>query len=166
MPGMQVNQQINSLEGGRVENIIGGSVVIERLQNRIRTLTDAVEALSINSAEKEPLLKQIQEYEKLAKDVAEGALKRQEAEFLAKLQEQKIETQTQRIIRLLDKDLVSVLIGGTLLLIITISLIVMMSRGLVESRLLENAFLILLGYFFGQGVGARTNNAPPKDKTE
>lgn len=153
------------------------------LTSKIRTLTDAIDQLP-DLDTKEILRKQLGEYEKLAKEASEGELERQREEFILKLAQQKAvfeqdqavkqselrlresETKTRRIIRLLDKDLVSVLIGGVLLIILTVSLIVLMSRGIVEPRLLENAFLILLGYFFGQGVGARistTASADPKE---
>jgi hypothetical protein len=177
-------------EGGQLEAPVQlsdqGGIISQALTSKIRNLNDAIDQLPDNDT-KEMLRNQLQEYEKLAKDVAAGELERQRMEFDQKLAQQKVafeqdqagkqvelrlreaETKTQRIVRLLDKDLVSVLIGGALLIIITVSLIVMMGRGVVESRLLENAFLILLGYFFGQGAGVRTSTTvatPQKEKQE
>jgi len=53
----------------------------------------------------------------------------------------------------LEKESVSTIVGGLLLIIITITLIIAGFVHVTPSDILTNSFLVILGYFFGQSVG-------------
>jgi len=75
------------------------------------------------------------------------------------MEREKSQFTTQRLLRLLDKDLVSVVIGGILLIFMSIAMLLLIRYGQVEARLFESAFLILLGFFFGQGASSRVQKS-------
>ena len=61
---------------------------------------------------------------------------------------------------LLARESVATVIGSILLLIIAVALILAMFFGIETTEIIDNAFLVLLGYFFGQTVSRKqtTNN--------
>ena len=148
------------------------SNVAARAAPAIHDLREMIEAAIVDNETKERFRKQLNEYEKISEEAAKGALEQQKQAFELKLLQQKVsfeqdietrrkelalkeaETKTQRIVRLLDRDLVSVIIGGILLIILGVAMVVLIARGTVSSDLLETAFLILLGFFFGSAVPA------------
>ena len=132
--------------------IAGRDIYIEQVAPSIRDLRELIDSSNADEETKERFRNQLDEYEKVAEEAATGALQRQQQEFELALEQQRVNFQTARIERLFDRDLVSVIIGGVLLIIITIALIIMMAYGKIEVRLIESAFLILLGFFFGQGI--------------
>lgn len=87
---------------------------------------------------------------------------RQQQEFAVKLHEQediaaqelrRIELQERRWRMrksLLDREPAAVLIGGLLLLLITVTLIIGMFAHTQTPDILANGFLLILGFFFGQ----------------
>jgi hypothetical protein len=56
--------------------------------------------------------------------------------------------------RLLVKDLMASAVGGVLVIALAIALIVGMFLSIEPSSIIANAFLLVLGYFFGQTVSA------------
>lgn len=50
------------------------------------------------------------------------------------------------------------IIGSVLLLLIAIALLIGMFIGRVDNKIIENCFLVLLGYFFGQSVQSKSVN--------
>ncbi|WP_291728326.1 hypothetical protein [Bernardetia sp.] len=55
-------------------------------------------------------------------------------------------------LRIFGKESIASILGGFLLLIMSISFIVAMFTGTEISNIVESAFLLILGYFFGQSV--------------
>ena len=73
-------------------------------------------------------------------------------------EERRAETKLKFIKRFLAKESVATITGSFLLIIITLVLLFGMFQGVIESKIIENGFLVLLGYFFGQTV-TRTDKA-------
>jgi len=160
---------------------ISGDTITGGTSLKPSTLLDMIESSeNIDGATREKFVKELDNYESLAKESAEEALSRQRQELDLWVQGEKnrldqdmdthqrelalkeAEQKTKRMLRFFDRDLVAVIIGGVLLLIISIALIFMIASEKVEPSLLENAFLILLGFFFGQGA-ARTGATTKKE---
>lgn len=57
---------------------------------------------------------------------------------------------------LLARESVATVVGSILLLIITIALLIAMFTGVEPTEIISNAFLVILGYFFGQTVSRKT----------
>lgn len=63
-----------------------------------------------------------------------------------------------RIVRsFLEKESVASVVGSILLFLITLTLVVAMFLNIQTTDVISNAFLIILGYFFGQTVSKATN---------
>ncbi|MFI0895221.1 hypothetical protein [Streptomyces sp. NPDC020983] len=62
---------------------------------------------------------------------------------------------------LLEKEPVAVLVGGLLISVLTIAMVVGMFLHTPAPEILTNAFLLILGFFFGQTTSGGTVNAAP-----
>ena len=135
---------------------LGGERRIETLKDLVATVADAdlrtkiegeVSALAEQSrrlAEQESTLSQAQ---------AEQIAKRDEA--LAKLRAEIFERRLKAWTNFFAKESVATYIGAFLLIVVMLVQIIAMFTGdKYKSEIINNAFLLLLGYFFGQG-GAR-----------
>jgi DNA-binding transcriptional MerR regulator len=183
--GRPVGPSVGEEEGDAKHTVVdGGDEYSDTVGQSIRDIRDLIETSSVDEQTKASLRTQLDEYEKTAEEAATGLLEEQlreceqrreqqrlrfeqEQEVLrTELASKKAERWTQTIVRLLDRDLVSVLIGGILLIVICIALIWMIAHGMVEARLLESAFLILLGFFFGQGIARPGRTASPNAESD
>jgi len=63
---------------------------------------------------------------------------------------------------LLARESVATVVGSILLLTITISLLIAMFTGTTPTDIVSNAYLVLLGYFFGQTVGKKQSGEDGK----
>src|SRR5216683_4458714 len=66
----------------------------------------------------------------------------------------------------LERESVSTIIGAFLLIILTLSLIVASFTHITTSQILDNGFLVLLGYFFGQTVAKAASRKNYEDHYE
>jgi hypothetical protein len=100
----------------------------------------------------EDLVKTSLETEKARKE-AEAASERV-SEEIARRREEREAFKEKWAIRqsLLARESVSTIIGGLLLILITLAQIVAAFLHVTTSQILDNAFLVLLGYFFGQTI--------------
>ena len=173
MPESPIETHTYAVGGVSQQIIFGTQVIAVETQREIHSIAEGIDSLPVDEKTKSNFHRQLQEYERVFKEAAEGVLARQEIEFQLKIDRQtndfqqqlkekelelrlrEQETKTQRIIRLMDKDIVAVVIGGILLIIFGIALLAMMLYGKVDTQLVESVFFILLGYFFGQGVAGR-----------
>jgi membrane-bound ClpP family serine protease len=62
---------------------------------------------------------------------------------------------------LLARELVASVVGSILLLVLTLALIVAMFMGIPTTEIIGNAFLVLLGYFFGHRVSRKSGGPRP-----
>lgn len=184
MPSEDSDEIFARLSGDMNTVVVGRNIIQTIVQPSIRNLQDMIDVSSVDDETKKQFRAELDEYEKIADEAAKGVLEEQHKVFELELEQQKerfdheldikrrelnireAETKTQRIVRLLDRDLVSVIIGGVLLIIICIALIWLIARGTVEARLIESAFLILLGFFFGQGVSRSSGTTALKVESE
>ncbi|TDW49877.1 hypothetical protein EV144_102305 [Flavobacterium sp. 270] len=60
-------------------------------------------------------------------------------------------------LKILAKESIASILGGVILFIMTVSLLVSMFIGIKTTSIIENAFLLILGYFFGQAVSKNKN---------
>lgn len=156
---------------------IGGNDVIRVALERKRMILDRIQEISTN--------KKIDTLQVIATDISDGEVKRKITEELDALQEEvskykqdiqeitaheteaKIKLEQQRIdglerkskiwLLFLQRESASSIIGGIILLMLTLSLIGGMIFG-KESQILSNGFLVILGYFFGQS-SSKNNQA-------
>jgi septal ring factor EnvC (AmiA/AmiB activator) len=59
----------------------------------------------------------------------------------------------------LQRESVATIVGSLLLFVIAVSLLIAMFRGVATSEIINNSFLVILGYFFGQTVSRNSNKA-------
>lgn len=59
----------------------------------------------------------------------------------------------------LQRESVATIVGSLLLFVIAVSLLIAMFKGVATSEIINNSFLVILGYFFGQTV-SRSSNKP------
>ncbi|MGH3973097.1 MAG: hypothetical protein ACRDS9_07205 [Pseudonocardiaceae bacterium] len=63
------------------------------------------------------------------------------------------------------RESVASLVGGILLLALATTMIVAMFSGTTVSEIISNAFLVILGYFFGQAVRERAGKGEPANES-
>lgn len=62
------------------------------------------------------------------------------------------------------RESVASLVGGILLLALATTMIIAMFSGTTVSEIVSNAFLVILGYFFGQAVRERVEKSEPANE--
>lgn len=135
----------------RIENL----KTSEASQN-ISDIRQAVNNIE-DSDEKKEILKRLEKLEKIGLEKADASSQTADVELERKkmlIQTEADERRTQTRLRVYEKFLakesVASIIGSILLVILAITLIVAMFVRQPESEIIKNAFLVLLGYFFGQ----------------
>ena len=105
------------------------------------------------------LLARIEELEKIAaetKTVSRQAITVQEERQHMLIQEEAFERRTQTRLKVyeqfLARESIASIVGGVLLVVIVVALLVAMFAGKTDAKIIENGFLVILGYFFGQTV--------------
>ncbi len=140
-------------------------LILERIKlikenQGIQSLRDMIGSISENDV-KEKLEKKINEISSFASKQAEETKKieneriKAEIESQERLQKLEIEMMEKRAnIRrsYFEKDSVAPFIGGALLLVLGGCLIVAMFTDIESTEIIDNTFLLILGYFFGQSV--------------
>ena len=132
----------------------------KKVEQSYQDLEQLINEVDADEATKEKIKQEFKEIREAYDAKIEGELQRQQDQFDFEWELRKAQEKTDRIIRLLDRDLVAVIIGGILLLILGIALIVLIYNDKVEPTLLESAFFVILGFFFGQGVSRVRRTVP------
>lgn len=108
---------------------------------------------------KSALLERVSEFENFAKDrsivreaIIDVALERQRSKIKLDAEERRTKTRARFWGQFLARESVATLAGSILLVIITIALLVAMFIRTIEPKIIENGFLVLLPYFFGQTI--------------
>lgn len=91
-----------------------------------------------------------------AKETVAVEQQRQRMQIQLEAEERRAKTRLRYLERLLERESVATMLGSILLSIITLTLIIGMFAGKIETKIIENGFLVLLGYFFGQTTGRST----------
>ncbi|EWM18028.1 hypothetical protein [Kutzneria sp. 744] len=149
------------------------SVLLERrslINERIRALELGDEVAGIREklaevgsdadvrAELERQLEEKRAAEQAAASAAQAATEAQlraEAELKLEMQAKK----AQIYLSWLQREPVAVLVGGVLLVVLAGVLIVAMFTGVPVAEIVSSAFLLILGYFFGQASSRSTNSS-------
>jgi hypothetical protein len=116
---------------------VSDETVREKLESELTSLE--TESRKLHEQSKEVEQSQVQEQIKT------------EAE-LAKLQQELFEKRSKVWRSFLERESVATVIGSLLLVIITIALVVAMFTQVPSTDIVNNGFLLILGYFFGQTV--------------
>jgi hypothetical protein len=106
-------------------------------------------------SELEELQNQAQKFEAEEQKLDEDTLKIKSIQRELELSKSKIDLfdkKSQIWLRILGKESIASILGGVILLIMSISLLVAMFVDIETSNIIESAFLLILGYFFGQAV--------------
>jgi hypothetical protein len=139
---------------------IKGERKIESIQDLIKTVSD--EELRVKLEREVDVLKtESQQLQQEAKEV-EQARQQQSAktkEELDRIAVEVLERRSKVWRSFLERESVATIIGSLLLVIITIAMLVAMFAQLPTSDIVNNAFLLILGYFFGQTINKATSTA-------
>jgi uncharacterized membrane protein len=105
----------------------------------------------------EELKRQSEDFIKEAQEVEQARQKeeRLSQEQLARLEMEMKERRARIWQTFLEKESVATMIGSLLLIILTVCLVIAMFTKIQSTDILNNAFLLILGYFFGQTVSRR-----------
>ena len=136
----------------------------------INDIRQEVDGLS-DEVLREKLLARIQNLETIIKEkghISELSLdveqERQKMQIQLEAEERRAKTRITYFEKFLARESIATLVGSILLIIITVTLIIAMLNGIVEAKILENGFLVLLGYFFGQTVSKATNKTEKQEE--
>ena len=131
---------------------------------KINSLVDLVENVTDKEL-KDKLTTELEEFQNQANqfDKQDIELSNEEKEIEATKQELEIsrskleifEKKSQIWLTILAKESIASILGGMLLLILSICLVVAMFLDIDTTNIIESAFLLILGYFFGQAVSKK-----------
>lgn len=157
---IEINKIIKEGNNKIIEHILleRKRLILDRIQeissfNKIKNLQDMVDQLSDGEAKKN-LTKELnalregaEKYQQEVQDITAS-----ETEVKIKLEQHRIdglERKSKIWLSFLQRESAASIIGGMVLLMVTVALIGGMIFG-AESQILSNGFLVILGYFFGQ----------------
>lgn len=109
-----------------------------KLENEVKELNEISDIqVQLDEVEQAQKKEELKTFEDIAR-------RRQEAEIF--------EQRSKVFLKFLEKESATTIIGAVLLLMITLTLIIAMFLSKETTDILNNAFLLILGYFFGQTV--------------
>lgn len=131
---------------------LGATENIENLRDLVEQITDEDIRAKLRR-EIEDLENQSREFDRQKQDVEQAALQQQK-ETEEKLDKLRIfEGKVKMWRSLLERESAATIIGGLLLVVIVFAqIIAMFSTRVSSSDIIDNGFLLILGYFFGQTV--------------
>ncbi|MGV9678534.1 hypothetical protein ACWDSJ_24910 [Nocardia sp. NPDC003482] len=144
------------------ENIrrsIAERVVQVPAQQQMTQIRDAVETQVKDPTERENLLSKIAELESKYAQVVDQFHSYTDAHEAKIFDIQVAERRFKLRTSLLEREPAAVIIGGILLTLMTLALIGGMYSHTSTPDVLSNAYLLILGFFFGQTVGVRKKDA-------
>lgn len=143
--------------------ILKGEEKIEGLQELVQRIPDDDIRDQLQSEIKElketsdQLRRQISEVERAQKEQSEEEL--DELEALARKTEI-FERRSKVWLTFLERESVATIVGSILLVVIVISLLLAMFLNIETTDIVNNGFLVLLGYFFGQTISRAKADEP------
>jgi len=139
--------------------IIRGYETIEHLQNLALNEADPAGQEKLKR-QREELEAEIQMLQKQAQSQSQEELKARKE--WATLSVELFERRSKVWQSFLARESVATTVGGLLLILITIALLIAMFLNVQIPALVNNAFLVILGYFFGQATGKVLSKAEDK----
>ncbi|PTA42830.1 hypothetical protein [Micromonospora sp. RP3T] len=133
----------------------------EQLDN-LRTAVESVDQQPVRERI-EALLDDIQEQARnLAHQARETEASSREAAASEAIKLEQFERRAKVWQSFLERESVATIVGAIILLALTVTLVVAMFVEVTPADVLSNAFLIILGYFFGQSVGRPRSGGEPQ----
>jgi hypothetical protein len=140
-------------------------LILERLKllrqdRKIETLRDLVKKVT-DSDLQEKLESELDELEAQSRELREQSKQTEEARTqeqlrteteLARVRQDLFERRSKVWRSFLERESVATVVGSLLLVVITVAQIVAMFTGVQTTEIINNGFLLILGYFFGQAV--------------
>lgn len=134
--------------------ILKGNQKIENLKETLKGAGDEEIRVEVDKQISE-LQAELKKWQEKAREAEQAQIKAQEAQQMefSKLQAEIFERRSKVWLSFLQRESVATIVGAFLLVAITIAIIVANFMGVAVSQILSSAFLVILGYFFGQAVG-------------
>lgn len=133
------NEKINSLED--LINNVSDTTLRKKIDKELKELEKQTDAIEEQERE---LSKEEKDFENSKKQLE-----------ISKTRLELLEKKSQIWLTILAKESVASIIGATLLIIISICLLIAMFFGIETTKIIESAFLLILGYFFGHAVSKK-----------
>lgn len=133
------NEKINSLED--LINNVSDTTLRKKIDKELKELEKQTDAIEEQERE---LSKEEKDFENSKKQLE-----------ISKTKLELLEKKSQIWLTILAKESVASIIGATLLIIISICLLIAMFFGIETTKIIESAFLLILGYFFGHAVSKK-----------
>ncbi|QSB13937.1 hypothetical protein JQS43_20685 [Natronosporangium hydrolyticum] len=131
--------------------------------SHLRTLL--VEKVTDDDARAE-IMQLLQDQAAEQKGLAEQAEQVDEAQDRAALLKVEIQERKYALYRsLIERESVATIVGALILIAVTVALLIAMFVDVAASNIVENAFLVILGYFFGQSI-SRSRTAATSGSAE
>jgi hypothetical protein len=147
-------------------------LIIERIRElsagrKLESLQDLISEINDDqlknklSNELLSLQKEANDYSNESRNVAtkESEEKLKIEQEIAQQQMELLERKTKIWQSYLQRESVATIVGGMILITLTVSLIIAMFAGIESTEIINNGFLVILGYFFGQAVKSSNKNA-------
>lgn len=135
-------------------------LILERIrilapEEQLSDVSEVLEEKVEDPAVREQLKSMLAEYAAEQRTLAEEAQESGKEAFNAALVDIEIRERKWRMRRsFIEREPIAILVGAVILLVVTIALVTAMFTGVESPEILVNAFLIILGYFFGQSAAA------------
>lgn len=143
-------------------NAIKGSEKIESLRDSINKIADETVKSKLEK-QLTDLELESQKWRKQSEELEQAQLQAQ-AKMQTEVQKVKIlQMRSQVWLSLFERESVATIVGSVLLIIITGCLLLAMFRGTATSEIINNSFLVILGYFFGQTVSRNSSKTKEQD---
>lgn len=167
-----VSQEKNQIEIGILPLLLERK---KQILDRIRSLKSQEKVESLrglvskipDEAVRAKLIEEIEQFDKETAQLQEeesGIDEAKEAEEtrlkieLARLQTELFERRSKVWLSFIEKESIATIVGSLILIIFAIALIVAMFNKIETTDIITNAFLVVLGYFFGQTVTRNKND--------
>ena len=137
-----------------------GEQKIENLHDEIKNVPEGKVRVKL-AKQLEELKAETLRYNQQAKEVEQARLQEQlnSQEKLRRLEQEIAERKAKTWQSYFRRDLLAAIVGSLLLLILAIAQLIAMFKQVQTTEIINNAFLIILGYFFGQTI-----SRPSKDE--
>jgi len=132
-------------------------------ENQIGQLETTIKSLEESRAKNK---EQLEDATRALEEAQSEAKKQELEEKRERLKLETWERRTQIWQRFLERESVATIVGGILLVVVTFFLIIATIWDMRALDILSNAFLVILGYFFGQSVGRSVPRLKEKDSQD
>ena len=127
-------------------------LIVKHVQDPARSeIIEKIEEAERSAYERHEKAREVEEAQVKEKSKVEAEVMLMEAEG------KRFERRAKTWQTLLGRESVATVVGAIILILMSIALLIAMFTGIETSEIVGNAFLVILGYFFGQAVGRRAS---------